>query len=125
MADPNVDTKPSAWVPVQSRLTAHYSQNRAFFPSDSALLDSIASIRHIPCVAVQGANDLVCPPWTAHELHKAWPEMELRIVPGAGHSMYDQGLLQEVLDATDMLRDRHMMHLGGGQQRATRPADGK
>ena len=55
---------------------------------------------------MQGGNDLVCPPTTAYELHEAWPEMQLRIVPAGGHSMYDAGLQEEVLRATDELRDR-------------------
>ena len=39
------------------------------------------SIRHIPCIAVQGRLDFVTPVRTAYDLHCAWPEMELRVVP--------------------------------------------
>ena len=56
------------------------------------------------CAAAQGANDLICPPVTAYELHQAWPEMELRIAPAAGHSMYSPPLQAEVLRATDAFR---------------------
>ena len=56
------------------------------------------------CVAVQGANDLICPPSTALELHRAWPEMELRVCAAAGHSMYSAQLQAEVLRATDAFR---------------------
>ena len=38
-------------------------------------------IRHIPCIAVQGRLDFVTPVRTAYDLHCAWPEMELRVVP--------------------------------------------
>ena len=62
------------------------------------------SLRSIPCIAIHGGNDLICPPQTAYALHEAWPEMRLRVVPGAGHSMYDAGLQREVLRATDSLR---------------------
>ena len=92
------------YIPAQARLTSHYSANRAFFESDESILSRIDEIRHIPCIAVQGGNDLVCPPSTAYELHKAWPEMRLVVAPGAGHSMYDPGLLAGVLDATDSFR---------------------
>ena len=71
------------------------------FLEDEALLEGVERIRHIPCVAVQGANDLICPPSTALELYRAWPEMELRVVHGAGHSMYEDGLAAEVVRATD------------------------
>ena len=97
-------------VPAQARLTSHYSVQRAFFPSDDALLAAVPRIRHIPCVAVQGGNDLVCPPTTAYELHQAWPEMTLKVVPSAGHSMYDPGLMSEVLRATDAMRDTAAQH---------------
>ena len=93
------------WIPAQARLTSHYSDRRAFFASDDDLLSRVEAIRHIPCIAVQGGNDLVCPPVTAFELHEAWPEMELRIVPGSGHSHYDGGIQDELLRATDALRD--------------------
>ena len=75
------------------------------FLEDKALLEGVERIRHIPCVAVQGANDLICPPSTALELHRAWPEMELRLVANAGHSMYHPGITHELLCATDRLRE--------------------
>lgn len=95
----------SGYVPAQARLTSHYSINRAFFDDEEAIFSRIDEIRHIPCFAVHGGNDLVCPPSTAYELHAAWPEMRLTVVPSAGHSMYDPGLMNEVLAATDAMRE--------------------
>jgi len=94
----------SSWVPSQPLLTCFYSSHRGFL-GDDQLLKGCRRLRHIPCVAVQGANDLICPPSTALELHDAWPEMHLRVAPGAGHSMYDPALTHEVVEATDALRD--------------------
>lgn len=67
-------------------------------------VQGISQIKQIPCIAVQGRLDYVCPVVTAYDLHCAWPEMELRVVPGAGHSMYDDAIKHELLDATDRLR---------------------
>lgn len=53
---------------------------------------------------MQGRLDYVCPVKTAYELHREWPEMELRVVPGAGHSMYDPAIAHELLEATDRMR---------------------
>lgn len=93
------------WVPAQARLTSHYSVERAFLSEGELLRNAAAGgFRGIPCVAVHGANDLICPPTTAYALHQAWPEMELRIIPGGGHSMYDVGLRAEVIRATDRFR---------------------
>lgn len=35
---------------------------------------------------IQGRYDVVCPPQTAWELHKAWPGSRLFMIPDAGHS---------------------------------------
>ena len=96
----------TSWVPAQARLTSHYSVARGFVNAEGLLSTAVPRIREacIPCIAVHGANDLICPPVTAYELHEAWPEMELRVVPGAGHSMYDSQLQAEILRATDLLR---------------------
>ena len=70
-------------------------------------MQGIDAIRHIPCIAIQGQLDYVCPVVTAYDLHCEWPEMELRVVPNAGHSMYDAGITHELLEATDRLRLRN------------------
>ena len=43
-------------------------------------------IRHIPGYIVQGRYDMVCPMYTAWELHEAWPEAQFELMPTAGHS---------------------------------------
>jgi len=45
-------------------------------------------------VIVQGRYDVVCPMISAWELHRVWPEAEFIIVPDAGHSMSEPGILQ-------------------------------
>ena len=92
------------WLPAQPMLTCHYSVNRGF-ASDDALLRGAQKIRHIPCVAVHGGCDLICPPSGALDLLRAYPEMCLSICASSGHSMYDPHLQTEVLDATDRFRD--------------------
>jgi hypothetical protein len=88
---------------VQALLTAHFSLHSGFLQL-APLLSHMDRVRHIPCIAVQGAADLICPPCTAVELSTAWPEAELRIVPGAGHSMYDPRITHELVCATDRFR---------------------
>jgi proline iminopeptidase len=87
----------------QALLECHYSVHGAFL-LEQPLLDHVQRIRHIPCIAVHGQMDFVCPPTTAVDLSSAWPEMELRLVPGAGHSMYDPAITHELLSATDRMR---------------------
>ena len=43
----------------------------------------------------------------AFDLHCAWPEMQLRVVPDCGHSMYDGGIKHHLLEATDCMKALH------------------
>jgi proline iminopeptidase len=84
-----------------ARIECHYFVNGGFFRSDGALLADVHHIRHIPSVIVQGRYDVVCPMKSAWDLHRAWPEADLRIVPDAGHSAFEKGNLHELVTATD------------------------
>ena len=53
---------------------------------------------------MQGRYDVVCPMRSAWDLHRAWPQADLRIVPNAGHSSFEPGILHELVEATDRFR---------------------
>ncbi|MFI4869757.1 MAG: prolyl aminopeptidase [Steroidobacterales bacterium] len=89
-----------------ARIEAHYFVNRGFLDSDDQLLRDIEHIRHIPAVIIQGRYDIVCPMRSAWDLHRAWPEAELRIVPDAGHSAFEPAITRELVAATDRLLRR-------------------
>ncbi|KAJ1457456.1 Alpha/Beta hydrolase protein [Pelagophyceae sp. CCMP2097] len=104
----NATASPAAsqdYAPAQQMLTCHYSVHNGFL-EDGALLLGSSALRHIPAIAVQGGADTICPPATAFELHRYWPELELRLVTGAGHSQYDPDITHELLEATDACFDR-------------------
>jgi proline iminopeptidase len=84
-----------------ARIECHYFINRGFLKRDGQLLRDVPRIRHIPAVIVQGRYDVVCPMRSAWDLHKAWPEADLRIVPDAGHSAFEAGITRELVRATD------------------------
>lgn len=90
----------------QAILTCHYSVTAGSgHHGDEGLdlLSHIDRIRHIPTVAVHGRQDVVCPIRTAWDLHSAWPEMELQVAPGSGHSMYEPAVTHCLLNATDRM----------------------
>ena len=89
-----------------ARIECHYFMHRGFFQRDDQLLHDAHRIRHIPGVIVQGRYDVVCPMTSAWALHKAWPEADLRVVADAGHSAFEQGILADLVQATDDLADR-------------------
>jgi len=41
---------------------------------------------------------------SAWDLHRAFPEAQLRVIPDAGHSALEPGILSALLDATDQFR---------------------
>jgi proline iminopeptidase len=41
---------------------------------------------------------------SAWALHRAWPEADLRVVPDAGHSALEPGIVSELVAATDRYR---------------------
>jgi proline iminopeptidase len=84
-----------------ARIECHYCVNNGFFQQEDQLLQNVDRIRHIPTVIVQGRYDVVCPPVSAWELHKAWPESDLVLVPDAGHSATEPGIRSALLGATD------------------------
>ena len=84
-----------------ARIECHYFINGGFLRSPTQLLDDVNRIRSIPCTIVQGRYDVVCPIKSAWDLHKAWPEADLRIVADAGHSAFEPGILSELVAATD------------------------
>jgi len=86
-----------------ARMEAHYLMNDIFLPPDS-LLANAERLRRIPGLIVQGRYDMVCPAVTAHELHAAWPEAVYRIIPDAGHSVWEPGIQSEVIAATERFK---------------------
>ena len=84
-----------------ARIEVHYFVNRGFFSHENQLLDGVDKIRSIPAVIVHGRYDVVCPIDTAFELHRRWPEADFKIVPDAGHSAYEPGIMAELVAATD------------------------
>lgn len=84
-----------------ARIETHYFVNGGFFEVEDQLLRDVDRIRHIPTTIVQGRYDVVCPPVSAWDLHRAWPESNLVIVPDAGHSAYEPGILDQLVLATE------------------------
>ncbi|MGI9106677.1 MAG: prolyl aminopeptidase [Pyrinomonadaceae bacterium] len=88
-----------------ARIECHYFTNHAFFETDNYLIENVEKIRRIPAVIVQGRYDVVCPMMSAWELHRAWPEAELKIIPDAGHSALEPGTRGALVEATDRFKN--------------------
>lgn len=87
-----------------ARIECHYFVHAGFFEVDGQLLRDAHRLRGIPATIVQGRYDVVCPLRSAWDLHRAWPEADLRIVADAGHSAFEPGITHELVQATDRYR---------------------
>ncbi len=85
-------------LPSSPFMEAHYFQNDCFM-KPNLLLAEAGKLTGIPGIIVQGRYDLLCPPATSHALGAVWPGSELRLVEGAGHSLYDPGIRDAVMKA--------------------------
>jgi len=88
-----------------ARIECHYFINGGFLDDDDQLIADAKKIAHIPGTIVHGRYDVVTPLTTAWALHKAWPGVDLRIVPDAGHATTEVGIVHELIEATDRYRD--------------------
>jgi proline iminopeptidase len=86
-----------------ARIEAHYFTHRIFLP-ENALLDDLHRLHGIPGVIVQGRYDMVCPPVTAYELHRAWPQAEFIVVPDAGHSAWEPGIRARLVATMERMK---------------------
>ena len=89
-----------------ARIECHYFIHNTFFETDNWIIENVGKIRHIPCVMVQGRYDIPCPIESAWELHRAWPEAQLEIIPDAGHAATEPGILDALIRATDDFANR-------------------
>jgi proline iminopeptidase len=85
-------------LPSTPLMEAHYFKNDCFM-RPGQLLAEAGKLAGIPGIIVQGRYDLLCPPSTSDALAAAWPDAEIRIVEGAGHSLYDPGIRDAVMKA--------------------------
>jgi len=82
-----------------ARIEAHYFVNKAFLPTDNYILENCDKIKHIPTKIIHGRYDVVCPFKNAWDLHRLLPLSELKIIPDAGHSLFEPKILTAVVEA--------------------------
>ena len=92
-------TSPDVAVAV-ARIENHYMANHGWL-EEGQLLRGASRLKGIPGAIVQGRHDTCTPPVAAWKLKQAWPEVELNIIPDAGHLFSEPGNLDALVRATD------------------------
>jgi proline iminopeptidase len=88
-----------------ARIEAHYFAHATFLEPDQILRDA-KRLHGIPTIVVHGRYDIVCPYANAHDLHRALPDADLRLIATAGHSASEPGIRAALLDATSVMHRR-------------------
>lgn len=83
-----------------ARIENHFFMHEAWLEPGQLLRDC-DRLAGIAGTIVQGRYDMVCPIRTAHALHLAWPQARYDIIPDAGHSWLEPGILDALIRATD------------------------
>jgi len=86
-----------------ARLEAHYFSHNIFLPKNS-LLENIHKLHDIPTTIVQGRYDVICPIVSADDLHHAWPQAEYHIIEDAGHSVWEPGIREKLIQTTEKFK---------------------
>jgi proline iminopeptidase len=76
------------------------------FLSEDQIIRNASRLQEIPGVIVHGRYDMVCPLEQAWALHEAWPGARLQIIPDAGHSATEPGIVDALITATNQFAMR-------------------
>lgn len=87
-----------------ARIECHYFMNNCFL-TPNQILNNMPKIHHIPSIIVHGRYDMVCSLENAWTLHKAWPGSTLQIIPDAGHSSKEPGIVDALVRATHTMSE--------------------
>ncbi|KAH8118001.1 proline iminopeptidase [Phellopilus nigrolimitatus] len=90
------------WANAFAKIENHYFVNAGFMRDGQLLekqeIDKMHVLFLLMTIVVQGRYDIVCPITTAHALKKVFPELELHIVPDAGHSAREPGIAKLLVE---------------------------
>ncbi len=93
------------FVEAFARIENHYFVNKGFFDHDGWLLDQAPVLANIPCRIVHGRYDMCTPLSNAWDLKQRLPHADMEIIPDAGHSSLEPGIVDALVRATDWMVD--------------------
>ena len=82
-------------------IECHYFHHAGFFGRDDWILANAGKLAGLPGVILHGRYDVCTPLQNAWDLHRAWPQAALQIIPDAGHTGTEPGIADAMVRATD------------------------
>lgn len=98
-----IDAEPTPDCCIPFRRVGTDYRRQQFFLAHDPLLDGIPAIRPIPGIIVNGQLDVVCPPVTAFDLKKVWPQARLKLVQQAGQLSAESDIAAALLKVRESL----------------------
>lgn len=89
-----------------ARIECHYFVNHCFM-RENQLLEDVHRLSGIPGTIIHGRYDVICPLEQAWELHRAWPDSQLRIIDQAGHAATEPGIAAALVEATQAMLEKY------------------
>lgn len=89
-----------------ARIETHYFKHQCFIEHNAILKDA-HKLEQIPGIIVHGRYDMICPLDNATQLHKLWPRTELHVIRDAGHSASEPGIVDALVNATNIMARYH------------------
>ena len=86
-----------------ARIENHYFSHNGWLETDDQIQTGMPRLKGIKGYIVQGRYDMVCPPHTAHRIHRTWPDSELRMINLAGHAMSEKGIAAELVSVMNTI----------------------
>ena len=86
-----------------AKIELHYFKNNCFL-KDNEILENVHKLEDIPTYIIQGRHDVICPPFTAYKLNNKMPSSKLRMVDNAGHSAFENGIKDTLLEVLNEIK---------------------
>jgi proline iminopeptidase len=87
-----------------SRVQLHYALNECFL-EQRPILENLQAMKSIPTTVIHGRYDIVCPLQQSWELKQAWPDIDLQVLPLAGHAAGEPAMIDALVTATNKLAE--------------------
>ena len=100
-------TENDVFITQFARIETHYFVNGGFFEKENQLLEDAHKIENIPTIIVQGRYDMVCPAKSAYDMSKKLKNCELHMIPDAGHSAAEPGIIDGLVRATEKFKNEN------------------
>ncbi|RJG50610.1 prolyl aminopeptidase [Motilimonas pumila] len=86
-----------------ARISSHFFTQQPLL--QHSILSQLEKVTHLPAILIHGRYDMVCKLENSSQLAKQWPNAQLQIVPSAGHSSREAGMIDALCKATTTMAD--------------------